>query len=150
MFALGWAVLLLAPVMHVGAGSLRRGVAAAIGVALVMGGPLIQQWAGAGALRILDNRAMHAVGRWSYSIYLFHLIVLHQLLEHVHASSPKKELALIIVPLYVGAFTLGALGFRFIERPMMRFRGFSSQPSAAPRHDPPNLEVTEGTAPVPV
>ena len=144
MFAAGWAILLLAPATSAGPGALRRGVIATTGIALVMGGLLVRQWGGAGATRLLDNRVMHAIGRWSYSIFLFHLIVLHELVTHVHASTPPREFAAIIVPTLVGATILGALSFRFIERPCMRFRGVSTQPAAPPVHVPPNVAAELG------
>ena len=139
MFVAGAAVILLAPLGGAGPGSLRRSMGVAVGWALLMGGPLVQQWGGAGALRILDNRAMHAIGRWSYSIYLFHGIVLHEFLTRVHASSPANEVAITLVPILACAVALGALGFHFIEKPFMRFRGISTQPTGRPRHIPPNV-----------
>jgi peptidoglycan/LPS O-acetylase OafA/YrhL len=139
MFVVGAAVVLFAPLGGGGPGSLKRSIGVAAGWALLMGGPLVQQWGGAGALRILDNRAMHAIGRWSYSIYLFHGIVLHEFLTNVDASSAADKIAVTLVPILVCAVAVGALSFHFIEKPFMRFRGVSTQPTDRPRHVPPNV-----------
>jgi acetyltransferase len=142
MFFAGWAVILFAPLGGSGPGSLRRTLGVAVGWALIMGGPLIQQWGGAGALRILDNRVMHAIGRWSYSIYLFHLLVLREWLSNVHTSSASEKVLITLGPVLLCAIAVGALGFQLIEKPCMRFRGFSTQPTTEPRHIPPNVPET--------
>ena len=142
MFGAGWAVLF--GLSGEGQpGSPERTLVSALGCALIMGGPLVRQWAGAGCSRLLDNRPMHAVGRWSYSIYLFHLVILYQAHSRVDGDSPWSEAAIVVPVSVLGAIALGALSFQLIEKPCMRFRGLSSQPTAVPHKEPTNLAVGE-------
>jgi peptidoglycan/LPS O-acetylase OafA/YrhL len=150
LFVLGW-VVLLGLSGQGDAGAPLRTILSAIACALVMGGPLLRQWAGAGCSPWLDNRVMHAIGRWSYSIFLFHLVVLQQIASRVHFDSAWGTAAVVLPTVYVLAVALGALSFQLIEKPCMRFRGVSSQPTAKPQHEPVNLgaEPSAGSEPLP-
>ena len=73
--------------------------------------------------RLLGHRWTAAVGRHSYSLYLWH-IVPFLLLEDV--SLPKPLLGLVAV---VAAVTLTALSYRFLERPFLRPRSDVLRPA---------------------
>jgi peptidoglycan/LPS O-acetylase OafA/YrhL len=49
----------------------------------LLGGGLVWQWATGGAPRWADNPVAHALGRWSFGIYVLHLIVGRKVLEHL-------------------------------------------------------------------
>ena len=75
-------------------------------------GAMLVLWSAYPDNLILSNRAMQAIGRWSYSIYLWHwpLVVIcamdDALLLHPH---PGKEI------LVLASVLLGALSYRFVE-----------------------------------
>jgi peptidoglycan/LPS O-acetylase OafA/YrhL len=49
----------------------------------LLGGGLAWQWATGGAPRWADNPVAHALGRWSFGIYVLHLIAGRKILEHL-------------------------------------------------------------------
>jgi peptidoglycan/LPS O-acetylase OafA/YrhL len=68
--------------------------------------------------RLLGHPWLAAVGRCSYSLYLWH-IVPFLLLEEAPGDLPKPVLGLIAVS---AAVTLTALSYRFLEKPFLRPR----------------------------
>jgi peptidoglycan/LPS O-acetylase OafA/YrhL len=80
--------------------------------------------------RLLGHRWVAAVGRHSYSLYLWH-VVPFLLLEH--AAAPR----LVLGPLAVGmAVVLTVLSHRYLERPFLRARGDVLTPAAGRRPSP--------------
>jgi peptidoglycan/LPS O-acetylase OafA/YrhL len=88
------------------------------------------------ATRLLQSRSLRACGRWSYSMYLFHelLIPVVTLVAGRHGSSlvlgsalPKQ---LMITGVTVGAsLGLGALSWRFYEQRFLRLKRFFPMPA---------------------
>ena len=74
--------------------------------------------------RILSTRPMQAVGRYSYSIYLWHwpLVVLV-------AAGEKPDLATIIV-IVSATLMLAVTSFRLVERPVLRSTWLRARPNA--------------------
>ncbi len=85
-----------------------------------VGGALVYEWSGTPVPRVLDSRPIHALGRWSYGIYLLHIWVAQRLLLHVPASlGPRGVLVWLIVSTSVLTAALAALMWRFWEEPWL-------------------------------
>lgn len=69
--------------------------------------------------RLLSHRWLASVGRYSYSLYLWH-IVPFLLLEDAPGGVPKAVLGVVAV---TAAVTLTVLSYRLLERPFLRPRG---------------------------
>jgi peptidoglycan/LPS O-acetylase OafA/YrhL len=74
----------------------------------------------------LKNRVLTYLGRISYGLYVFHLLVIRvvwQLCFHYHMrlDTPGRELALLAVSLGASV-AVSALSFRYFEQPFLRLR----------------------------
>lgn len=80
--------------------------------------------------RVLTNRVMQALGRWSYSIYLVHwpLLTIPQLAVGVENELP------VPITLVLGALSLplAVLLYRFVEEPFRRPNSFRHRDTEAP------------------
>ncbi len=97
----------------------QRAVAIYVCAGGLVGGVMVHQWVTGRGLRWLDNRAMHALGRWSFGIYLTHLVIEEQLLNHVIKGDPIPAFLLglaISIPVTVG---VSAALWRYWEKPFM-------------------------------
>ena len=119
-----------------------------IGLFLLVGAVLYAP-ALAGAHAVLENRLAVRVGRWSYSLYLWHWLVLCAAMALlppwaaaplVDAAPSAAWFALVFAPLLAASFALAAASYYGIERPMLRVRrAFGSrttadQPGPKPAH----------------
>jgi peptidoglycan/LPS O-acetylase OafA/YrhL len=147
---LGWVLLALAATAFLVASyivgftsNIQQNVAAFVVVASLLAGPLCMQWAKGQTTRLLDNRVLHWVGKRAYGIYLAHVLVIHEL-HGMTASLPSVGAALLTtLPLVlVISAALGALSFRYVERPFLERR--------APWRSPTPAAAAEGAAVVPV
>jgi peptidoglycan/LPS O-acetylase OafA/YrhL len=103
-----------------------------------------------GALsRLMAARPVHALGRWSYSIYMVHVLVLAVLFSaltqfdkvlHSHwlvgntIMLRTTNISDVVAALYLAVvIALSALTYRFIELPGQRIFGASLAPRARPR-----------------
>ncbi len=75
--------------------------------------------AGDGANPLLGQPWLQALGRWSYSIYLWHWPLL---VGWRVAFGPQEHRMLGVVAVVVASLALGALSHRWIERPALRWR----------------------------
>ncbi|GAA4820417.1 acyltransferase family protein [Nocardioides caeni] len=84
-------------------------------------------------VRVLESPLFRLTGEWSYSVYLWHFVVIWFFRLHVDAATYTTlgGWAVSMVMVCVPTLILGALGFRFIEAPAMR-RKHSSTPAAEP------------------
>lgn len=71
--------------------------------------------------RLFGNRAMVAVGRWSYGVYLWHMPVMLMLYERMGVPSGMGGLVLWIALIGTISIGLGAATYRFIERPAIAY-----------------------------
>jgi len=88
-----------------------------------VGGALAWQWATGAAPRGLDNRVVHALGRWSYGIYLIHVGVGVELIKHVpEGLAPGLALALVLGGMLAVSIPLAALLWWIVEKPAITGR----------------------------
>lgn len=75
--------------------------------------------AGDHANPLLGSRWLQALGRWSYSIYLWHwpLLVAWRV-----ALGPQEHRLLGMVAVALASLALGALSYRWVEQPVLRWR----------------------------
>ncbi|MDO5502210.1 MAG: acyltransferase [Actinomycetia bacterium] len=71
--------------------------------------------------RLFGNRAMVAVGRWSYGVYLWHMPVMLMLYERMGVPKGPGGLVLWIALIGTISIGLGAATYRFIERPSIAY-----------------------------
>jgi peptidoglycan/LPS O-acetylase OafA/YrhL len=84
---------------------------------------MLWQWTTGGAPRVLDNRAVHAVGRWSYGVYLVHLTIGQHLIEHLPSGMGRYETAAWLTGwLLILSVAFAAALWRFWELPWMERR----------------------------
>lgn len=89
----------------------------------LVGGALVWQWATGAAPRGLDTRAAHALGRWSYGIYLVHVGVGRELVEHVPAAlGPAAALIFVLGGMLAVSVALAALSWWLVEKPAITGR----------------------------
>lgn len=67
------------------------------------------------------NRPMVAIGRWSYSLYLWHLPVRDVLRQHIETPSGPAGLILWMALLLAISLPLSAASYAFVERPAIAF-----------------------------
>ena len=91
-------------------------------------GAMLVLWAGADATLALGNRLAQAVGRWSYSIYLWHwpLVVLCAM-DALIETRPVTGTAIIVL----GSLALGAMSYRWIESPRWAYKPLALMCAAA-------------------
>lgn len=93
-----------------------------VGTGLILGGPLLWQWSGGRAWRILDNRVLRWLGARSYSLFLVHLLVIAGLEHHLATAGYNSSLLIIgSVTLAVSLLASEVL-HRCVERPALRLR----------------------------
>ncbi len=90
-----------------------------IGIGSV-GGALVWQWATGRAPALLDNQVMHALGRWSYGIYLVHVGVVLTLIHHIPSGlSAFGALVYLCTATIVASTVLAALLWWLVEEPFI-------------------------------
>ncbi|MEP9362041.1 acyltransferase [Nocardioides sp. CN2-186] len=92
---------------------------------------------GGAVTRLLSHRWLASVGRYSYSLYLWH-IVPFLLLQDAPGGVPKPVLGVVAV---AAAITLTVLSYRFLERPFLRPRGDVLSPGVSPSSARPASRV---------
>lgn len=71
--------------------------------------------------RVFASRAMVAIGRWSYGIYLWHLPAREIISSHMSVPSGPGGLLLWIALQFAVAVPLGAITYGLVERPAIAF-----------------------------
>jgi peptidoglycan/LPS O-acetylase OafA/YrhL len=101
----------------------RLAVLASVAVPCLIAAPLVFQWATGRCWRVLDNRFLQWLGERSYGFYLFHLIIVLELYNHVMKGAGAWGGFLrgwiVFYPL---ALIAGHLSFTLVERPFLRLR----------------------------
>ena len=111
---------------------------ALIGMALLLGGMLVNEWAGRRPPRVLDNRFCHWLGARSYSLFLVHWWVGLEVSELVAGweLGPKKAFAVTWVLTLAGALAATEVLHRLVERPAMQLAGRRRPRAAAAEATP--------------
>ncbi|MGP9759100.1 acyltransferase family protein [Corynebacterium sp. AOP12-C2-36] len=87
---------------------------------LVFAACLIVPWAVAPASRVLDSAAMQALGRWSYSIFLWHMAMLSLVFPLLGIGLFQGEMLLVLVATVVLTIPVAALSYALVEDPARR------------------------------
>jgi peptidoglycan/LPS O-acetylase OafA/YrhL len=104
---------------------------------LIVAGPLMREWSGAPAWRLLKNRLTDWLGSCSYSIYVLHYGVLAWLAGELAVSGRPWQTIARLAPLgLLLTLVLAALSRRFVEEPFLRLRHRWATPTAAARAQP--------------
>ncbi|MDR3637439.1 MAG: acyltransferase [Isosphaeraceae bacterium] len=82
---------------------------------------LIVLHAGSPLLRVLVSRPLVYLGRISYGIYLYHFVILMATAELAHALGYRHSL-LSKAAAIAFSFRLAALSWKFIERPILKWK----------------------------
>ena len=93
---------------------------------------------------LLNHRSFRAIGRWSYSIYVLHFMVLFPV-YHSNigmTDKPLLRLAISLIIVIPSIIALAALSYRYIERPCMMLGG----KLAARLPSPVSMELAAVTA----
>ncbi len=107
-----------------------------------IGGALLYEWSGARIPRALDSAPVHAVGRWSYGIYLLHIAIAQQILRHAPDFGPNRMLVYLTVMTYAITIPVAALMWRYWEEPWLDHRW-----PWVPKRVPAPAEVTAAAPP---
>ena len=95
----------------------RNGLTAAM--AFLFLGPVVLAPEGT-RFRVLESAPLQALGRWSYGIFLWHLIVLHFAFPLTGTQLWARRMGVIWPVTVAGSIAVGAASYRFIEEPARR------------------------------
>lgn len=101
-------------------GKLTSEVAHLVCGAGFVAGALIYEWSGAPIPRLFDNVVVHAMGRWSYGVYLVHLFVGQHLYDHRPADIGYRAFLLYLTGgmVFISAAIAAAM-WRYWEKPWL-------------------------------
>lgn len=124
---------------------------ALISCGALLAAPLVLQWTTGSTWKLFDNRFLHWVGVRAYGIYLIHVQVLHLLLPVTKWSGSVPGALLTTFPLTVLiSVPLGALSYRYVEKPFlerrMPWRTSAPAPETAPSAPAMPTEPVPATA----
>jgi peptidoglycan/LPS O-acetylase OafA/YrhL len=156
-----WALVLLAlyalsdtrPVLW------TRSLEACVAAFLLVGSGLVRQWTDGTSWRLFDNRPLDWLGERSYSFYLFHVLVLRLVIDHLYSGVGPHAAGIYTALTFALTIPVAALGYALVERPFLARRRpwrTGAAPAPAPSPSPvgssgaPGLAVDEdATASVP-
>jgi peptidoglycan/LPS O-acetylase OafA/YrhL len=119
-FTAGIATILLSRVVEFSLPRPLAGTVVALGMGAIFAGPLLWQWTGRRAWRVLDNRVLRWIGERSYPLFLIHGLVLHSLAPHL-ATTGYKTTLLVLGPAGLAAsLACSDVVHRCVERPALR------------------------------
>jgi peptidoglycan/LPS O-acetylase OafA/YrhL len=120
-----------------------RNLAAALAAGLIVGAALIRQWGDGGCWPALDNPVTRWIGKRSYSVYLLHLLVIHNLIQPLHRHGGPGGFAFYVVVGLAVLLPLSALSYAVLERPFIArraaWRGTERTAPAVPAAIEPEL-----------
>lgn len=94
--------------------SARNGLTAAMAFLLL--GPVVLAPEGT-RFRVLESAPLQALGRWSYGIFLWHLLVLHYAFPLTRTPLWSRRMGVIWPVTVAGSIAAGAASYRWIEEP---------------------------------
>lgn len=90
-------------------------------IACLVVAPLVLGSDGAGPIgRLLASRPARALGRWSYSVFLWHLLVIELVLRATGTTEFTGHFWLVLVLTGVVSVTVSAASWRLVESPPLR------------------------------
>ncbi len=112
-----------------------------IGAGMALGGLVLLETQVGRAWGWMRSGPVRWVGRHTYGIYLWHLVMMAELSTLFQgATSPARTYALLLPLVLASTLVVAMISFRLVEKPAMRLRHRTSKP-AAPEHAPPAAPV---------
>lgn len=87
---------------------------------MVFAAALIVPWAVAPASRVLDSAVMQALGRWSYSIFLWHMAMLSLVFPLLGIGLFQGSVLLVLIATVALTIPVAALSYAVVEDPARR------------------------------
>lgn len=112
------------------------------GAGLALGGLVLLETHAGQTWRWMRTRPVRWIGRHTYGIYLWHLVLMAELAVLFRGIESPAWVYAGLVPLVLAAsFAVAAVSFRLVERPAMRLRHRSRPATPAPEEAPPAARV---------
>ncbi len=95
------------------------------GPAFLVAWPLILQWGGERCPRVLDNPVLRWIGARSYSLYLLHTLPIYIFRDELAELADRgvwRMLAVATAVEFAVLLPLGALSYRFVEKPFLSLK----------------------------
>lgn len=94
--------------------------------------------AGGGPRRIMASSLLAWLGLISYGIYLWHLTLLELIAGHVTVHGNRGTVAFVVLVILtaVAAVAIAAASYYLVERPLLRFKRYSSTPPVSSGRTP--------------
>lgn len=122
-----------------------RGIGYLLASGGLVGAVLLHEWH-RGAPRWARRRTVRALGRWSYGVYLWHVVVAVELGAMLPDGLSATEAFAVLLPTtVVVSVALGAASWRFVEAPALRWaRGGAGGGRPVPLALRPEAAASEG------
>ncbi len=102
---------------------IKTSAAEIVAAAAILGGAMVWQWATGRVPWPFGARPLHALGRWSYSIYLIHIGIGLELFDHLPDDLGQwGSFAFMAAGMLGGAIAVGALMWWLVEEPILHNR----------------------------
>jgi peptidoglycan/LPS O-acetylase OafA/YrhL len=89
----------------------------------LLGGGLVWQWTTGGVPRWAENRVAHALGRWSFGIYVLHVMIGRKIVEHLPDGLSANVAFVVTFGLMASIAVLAAsLMWWLVEEPFIEMR----------------------------
>jgi peptidoglycan/LPS O-acetylase OafA/YrhL len=112
------------------------------GAGMALGGLILLERHTGHAWRWMESRPVRWVGRRSYGLYLWHLVLMAELsLLLEGAESPGWTYVTLLALVIPATLVVSALSYRFVERPAMRLRDRGPRRAPAAEEAPPATAV---------
>jgi peptidoglycan/LPS O-acetylase OafA/YrhL len=112
------------------------------GAGMALGGLVLLETQAGRAWAWMRSGPVRWVGRHTYGIYLWHLVLMAELSALFQgAESPARTYALLLPLVLVATIVVAMISFRLVEKPAMRLRHRTSRPAGTPEHAPPAAPV---------
>jgi peptidoglycan/LPS O-acetylase OafA/YrhL len=124
-----------------------RLVIVGVGAGMALGGLVLLQRHTGRAWRWMESRPVRWVGKRTYGLYLWHLVLVAELSVLFRgAESPRWTYAVLLPLVVVTSLAVAALSYRFVERPAMRLRDRGPRTAPSAETAPPSGETVPAAA----
>lgn len=109
----------------------RNATMAFIAVSALLSAALILQWATGECWRWLDTRPARWLGERSYSLYVWHVLVIYVLSGPVpeYRGHPWLSMLALLIPTLAISLLVSWFSFRYVERPLLKRKHVWAQPT---------------------